>query len=674
MYQRTYRQKRVLEVMSSQDSCASTVSSGDSSAASSGLSDRSLRRGASSCLNAIKHLGYEGQRKLFQRSEFIGVLGNHGFRPPCRAPEEGDVEVEVEGDDTSVGQPPTVPTCCISVMDKFLCSQQISDMSPFKKHQVRKRSWQFLREPVHVVHTLFNLQHPAHRMGLSTFYKRMKRVPWVKTNNKATTATSMVCACPYHVGFRWLLTAWNKMVCQADGDDDMDPLTREACLRVCGGSIDNLDCIEGRCGQCKLRMIRSPANVNADQPVPFNAFGYETYTTKKGEEAKRRVQVRNVLPAADFVSHFNKQLAVFRDHHFKSVFLAQQRANVWKNCPSDWIIMSIDWNSNYERKQNTTLTCQRSRSAILCPIVLLRWIDPINDPLLGQHHAVTALAKEKNLQPGDKLQILEAHIFVSSTTDHKGPATTSFMIDTILDFHKEHNIQRPKCIVMDTDNCAAQFKSALAMLSMAELGKKHKVDMQAFENVGNHGKGMSDGVGAAAKRCFDQACLGFHPLISGGVPQKEFGEALVDVGNKKFQPVEGQPAGRLVLRKFWNIPTTCTSDIVGSFRAQKDGMGNIRGMTNIYNFLYNHKSDKTLFRNLMCSCSPCLAGVYDECENKAWVAPPVQCKFVGVPEPECESDAESEDESEVSEVGSEDSFVESACMGLTVDFSDFLFA
>ena len=37
MYRRTYRQKRVLEVMSSQDSCASTVSSGDSSVASSGI-------------------------------------------------------------------------------------------------------------------------------------------------------------------------------------------------------------------------------------------------------------------------------------------------------------------------------------------------------------------------------------------------------------------------------------------------------------------------------------------------------------------------------------------------------------------------------------------------------------------------------------------------------------
>ena len=105
MYQRTYRQKRVLEVMSSQDSCASTVSSGDSSAASSGLSDRSLRRGASSSANSIKHLGLEGQRKLFQRSDILGVLGQLGFCPPCPAREEEEVEVEVEGDDTCVGQP-----------------------------------------------------------------------------------------------------------------------------------------------------------------------------------------------------------------------------------------------------------------------------------------------------------------------------------------------------------------------------------------------------------------------------------------------------------------------------------------------------------------------------------------------------------------------------------------
>ena len=166
--------------------------------------------------------------------------------------------------------------------------------------------------------------------------------------------------------------------------------------------------------------------------------------------------------------------------------------------------------------------------------------------------------------------------------------------------------------------------------------------MQAIQNVGHHGKGLSDGVGAAAKRCFDAASLGFHPMISAGLPQEEFGQALVAVGNEKFQPVKGQPAGRLVLRKFWNIPGKCTTDLVGSFPMQKDGMGNTRGVTTMYNFLYNHESGKTLFRNLMCACIPCLAGVYDKCDNKACVAPPVECKFSGVPEPDTDSDSASE--------------------------------
>ena len=149
---------------------------------------------------------------------------------------------------------------------------------------------------------------------------------------------------------------------------------------------------------------------------------------------------------------------------------------------------------------------------------------------------------------------------------------------------------------------------------------------------------------------------------------------LVAVGKEKFRPVKAQPAGRLVLRKFWNIPGKCPTDLIGSFPMQKDGMGNTSGVTTLFNVLYNHESGKTLFRNLMCACTPCLAGVYNKCDNKACVAPPVECKFSGVPEPDTDSDSASEfdGESEVSEVGSGDqSFVESACMGLTVDLGSF---
>ena len=80
---RKRRVRRVLEVSSSSsslESCAST-SSGGTSASSATLSDRSLRRRARTVVNAIQVLGLEGERRLFQRSEMLGVLGRNGWVP-----------------------------------------------------------------------------------------------------------------------------------------------------------------------------------------------------------------------------------------------------------------------------------------------------------------------------------------------------------------------------------------------------------------------------------------------------------------------------------------------------------------------------------------------------------------------------------------------------------------
>ena len=78
---RKRRVRRVLEVSSSSssvESCAST-SSGRTSASSATLSDRSLRRRARTALDAIQVLGLEGERRLFQRSDMLGVLGRNGW-------------------------------------------------------------------------------------------------------------------------------------------------------------------------------------------------------------------------------------------------------------------------------------------------------------------------------------------------------------------------------------------------------------------------------------------------------------------------------------------------------------------------------------------------------------------------------------------------------------------
>ena len=194
----------------------------------------------------------------------------------------------------------------------------------------------------------------------------------------------MICVCPYHVGMRWLLTAWNRMVNDADGDDDIEPLTREQCSvhSVCGPHFENaqLPCIEGRCGACTLRKMQAPPHVDATQVVKYDAFALEPYVTKKGKPAKRQCQVKRELKAPDFVTHFNTEFKTFRDHHFKSTFIAKQRDLLWKNCPDDWTILSIDGSANYQRRQQHTLTCQQARSCIIAPIVLQRSADPWTDP------------------------------------------------------------------------------------------------------------------------------------------------------------------------------------------------------------------------------------------------------------------------------------------------------
>ena len=106
-----------------------------------------------------------------------------------------------------------------------------------------------------------------------------------------------------------------------------------------------------------------------------------------------------MLPHGDFVTHFNKELQLFREHRFRSHFLAMQRDRIWNHCPNDWLVLSVDWSSNYERKGPVVLTCQQTRKAVVCPIVLqrvLQSVNPLSDPLVTGVPALPELLRKKS--------------------------------------------------------------------------------------------------------------------------------------------------------------------------------------------------------------------------------------------------------------------------------------
>ena len=161
------------------------------------------------------------------------------------------------------------------------------------------------------------------------------------------------------------------------------------------------------------------------------------------------------------------------------------------------------------------------------------------------------------------------HVFVSTRTDFKGPRVTQFIINKILQLHASKGIAPPNTVVVDTDNCPGHFKTCEAVLTCQEIGKIWDCNVLGFQNVGNHGKGMSDGVGGATKRAWDRGSLGVNPKIDAGSSHADWGASLVQFGNVHLSKAAVGQAGRLLFRRFYTFAVTadweCLAQVPGKF-------------------------------------------------------------------------------------------------------------
>ena len=147
-----------------------------------------------------------------------------------------------------------------------------------------------------------------------------------------------------------------------------------------------------------------------------------------------------------------------------------------------------------------------------------------------------------------------------------------------------------------------------------------------FQNVGNHGKGMSDGVGAVTKRAWDRGSLGVDPKIDAGSSHADWGGSLVQFGNVRLSKAAVGQAGRLLFRCFYTFAAAdweCLVQVPGKFPIQRDGMGVKRGITTLFCFMYMSNAKHMTFRNMVCGCEACLLYNFTACSNKKYVAPPV---------------------------------------------------
>ena len=96
---------------------------------------------------------------------------------------------------------------------------------------------------------------------------------------------------------------------------------------------------------------------------------------------------------------------------------------------------------------------------------------------------------------------------------------------------------------------------------------------------------MTDGVGAATKRAWDQRSLGVNPKIDAGSSHADWGASLVQFGNVHLSKAAVGQAGRLLFRRFYTFSAAdreCLVQVPGKFPIQRYGKGLKRGITTLF--------------------------------------------------------------------------------------------
>lgn len=417
-------------------------------------------------------------------------------------------------------------------------------------------------------------------------------------------------SCGHHSTFD--TDAWLAGICCPNGDDEI-----------------KLECAESRCQNCGFGNLSLSVT---QEVVTWKCFVKEDYQTSKGVWKKRTVMGRVTGSKDQFVREVQRAGRIYLQHHWKTGWLTAQRAALWANPPAHSLILSMDWSNNYERKRGVELTCEFNPTAILCPIVACRRVDPFTDPVCGHTPRMEARIQHKGWKPGDTCLVHEAFVFVSSTSHNKGPSASRYFLKTVLNFYETQGITFSRC-VLDTDNCASQYKSGTFLHSLTLMAADSALDIYTINNTPSHNKALTDGLGADVKTAWDAASIGFSSPIDAHTPHTEWAKALVEYGNNNLRYPSPSPWAsrhtnkKLMSRQFYAF-TDEDLDPVPKAKVlpMSDGFGVPRGIRDCYAFRCHHTSGSLEMRNLFCSCDECLSSNYNQCEHKDCVAPyvPIQ--------------------------------------------------
>jgi hypothetical protein len=242
---------------------------------------------------------------------------------------------------------PAISDHTIERVISFLQRPGISTISPFKKHTLKVRvqgfsehvKWHFLDKPLPVVWAQY-IKAGEPYMCLRNFFSVCSKLKWLK--RRRLQAQRLICACNYHYEFKCSVSALNRLSCQEDTPcllarkkHTLESLWSTMYCADCDPLLGiGLKCVEGRCSECGWKNLKDTVCPH-DQPgaITWSQFEQVPVITKKGHTRKITQLVQKSASVPLFLEHLTKQGKVFGEHHWKGVFLGEQRHLLWDAPP-----------------------------------------------------------------------------------------------------------------------------------------------------------------------------------------------------------------------------------------------------------------------------------------------------------------------------------------------------
>ena len=216
----------------------------------------------------------------------------------------------------------------------------------------------------------------------------------------------------------------------------------------------------------------------------------EQYEDRKGikKRTNRWIQVQKKQPVSDVVKEVSR-MEQFSSHSFRSNFQQRVQSNIINELPMDHCLVVMDFSENLSLQPQDEIESAHwnIKQVTIHPIYIVR-------------HALESTIQKPVVQK-------ESLIVISDSLAHDTDAVQVFTDKLVVHLNHSPGPCKVKVIHRFSDNCAGQYKSKLAFMNIGLIEKKHDIRLVYHYTESGHGKGPSDGLGAAIKRKIDRLII-----------------------------------------------------------------------------------------------------------------------------------------------------------------------